>query len=249
MSPVERTATAEREQDEQRHDEQKPRSVRRVSLAIAGTVVGGALAGVGLVTLVFGGPTHASAASAGSAPALTGSAVHRPETSASAASATPGVLAASAPGLPTGSTLRADPAGFALPVPADWTRSTDSDGRIYYISPDGAYRIGIHITPISDHGALGELQSESVQNLGADPDYPGYHDYNVQATVYRGITDAAEWQWTWNGYSDGFGQRRSKDLCWDQNGTSYDIWVSAPLTRSNVGAAYFASVAAGFQVG
>lgn len=240
MSPVEPPATAAREQEQ---DEQEPRSVRRISLALAGTVAGGALAGVGVVALLFGGATHPSPGSAGSTTALTGSAAHRPE-----AGATPGVVGASAPGLPTGTTLRADPAGFALPVPADWTRSAD-DGRIYYISPDGAYRIGIHITGISDHGALGELQSESAQNLGPDPDYPGYHDYSVQATVYRGITDAALWQWTWNGYTDGFGERRSKDLCWDENGTSYDVWVSAPLTRSNVGAAYFAAVAAGFQVG
>ncbi len=243
MSPVEHTATAAREQEQ---DEQEPRSVRRITLALAGTVVGGALAGVGAVALLFGGPTHPSAGSAGSTTALTSSVAHRPE--ARASGATPGVVSASAPGLPTGTTLRADPAGFALPVPADWTRSTDN-GRIYYISPDGAYRIGIHITPISDHGALGELQSESTQNLGPDPDYPGYHDYSVQPTAYRGFTDAAIWQWTWSGYNDGFGQRHSKDLCWDENGTSYDIWVSAPLTRSNVGAAYFASVAAGFQVG
>jgi len=245
MSPVERTATATREQDEQKQGEQEPRSVRRISLALAGTVVGGALAGVGVVTLLFSGSTRASAGPAGSTAALADSASHRPHTVAS-----PSVSAgSSAPGLPAGSTLRADPAGFAIPVPADWSRSTDSAGRIYYISPNGAYRIGIHITGISDHGALGELQSESTQNLGPDPDYPGYQDYSVQATDYHGITDAAVWQWTWNGYSDGFGQRRSKDLCWDQNGTSYDIWVSAPLSRSNVGAAYFASVAAGFQVG
>jgi hypothetical protein len=146
--------------------------------------------------------------------------------------------------------MKHDSGGFSLAVPVGWIRSTDAAGRVFYLSPDNAFRIGIHPTTVPPGGALAELRSQDAVGPHTNP---GYRDGSVQPTVFHGSTDAALWQWTWNGYTgvtgDGLGARRVQDLCWTEGGRSYDFWVSAPTGRQNQADHYFQIVSATFQAG
>ncbi|MFE1557726.1 serine/threonine protein kinase, partial [Streptomyces sp. NPDC058734] len=59
---------------------------------------------------------------------------------------------------------------------------------------------------------------------------PGYRDNSIVPTTHNGLP-AALWEFTWNGFTAAEGPRHTFDLCWDENGRMYDVWVSAPVGR------------------
>ena len=221
---------------------ERRRSGRRTGLLLA---AGGVLVAGATVAVVLAAPATQSAVEAG------GTRTPTPTATASASGArparpTPSASAAASPvAVPAGFTLRKDSAGFSLAVPDGWKRSADTSGRIFYVSPDQAYRIGVHPTAVPAEGVLASMKK---QDAAGPTTNPGFRDSTVRPTSFHGTADAAYWQWSWNGYDDGFGAREVKDLCWTEKGRSYDFWVSAPTSRESQGIAYFGAVYQTFQV-
>ncbi len=130
------------------------------------------------------------------------------------------------PPAPAGYLSVSDPAGFALAVPEDFSRSQD-DKRVYYMDADKAIRIGIRVQqPLAD-GPLGSMRRSDADGAHTNP---GYRDGKVTATTHNGLP-AALWEFSWNGFSPAEGDRHTIDVCWDENGRMYDVWVSAPVGR------------------
>lgn len=125
---------------------------------------------------------------------------------------------------PSGYRTFADPQGFAIAVPEGYQRATD-DQRVFYVSPDGAFRIGIRVKMPVPGGPLGVMRQAHAK--GPDTN-PGYRAGTVVSTTHHELP-AALWEFTWNGFTPAEGDRHTYDLCWDQNGRMYDIWVSAPV--------------------
>ncbi|MFD7959320.1 protein kinase [Streptomyces zaomyceticus] len=129
--------------------------------------------------------------------------------------------------LPAGYTAVADERGFALAVPAGATRSTDGE-RIFYTTGDGAVWIGIRIRAVPSGGAIGAMRTADASGPRTNP---GYRDGAVGETRHKGLP-AARWEFTWNGFTAAEGPRHTVDLCWEQAGTLYDVWASAPVARA-----------------
>ncbi|MFD8641755.1 serine/threonine-protein kinase [Streptomyces zaomyceticus] len=129
--------------------------------------------------------------------------------------------------LPAGYTAVTDERGFTLAVPAGATRSTDGE-RIFYTTGDGAVWIGIRIRAVPSGGAIGVMRTADASGPRTNP---GYRDGEVGETRLKGLP-AARWEFTWNGFTAAEGPRHTVDLCWEQAGTLYDVWASAPVARS-----------------
>lgn len=152
--------------------------------------------------------------------------------------------AATAKRAPAGYGITADPQGFSLAVPQGYQRSTDSE-RVIYVSPDGAFRIGVKLKPASSGGPLAVMRASDA----AGPDTnPGYRDASVVSTTHNGLP-AALWEFTWNGFTAAEGARHTFDLCWDENGRMYDVWVSAPVGRGAEARGHFDAALDSFTPG
>ncbi|MFG3285016.1 protein kinase [Streptomyces sp. NPDC048111] len=132
------------------------------------------------------------------------------------------------PPLPKGFHPVLDPDGFRIVVPVGYVRSTDAQ-RVFYSSSDGAVRIGIRMQNAVSAGPLGVMRLSAAKGPTSNP---GYRDGKVTATTHHG-RDAALWEFTWNGFSKAEGPRHTFDECWDNFGRMYDVWVSAPLARTD----------------
>ncbi|MFD9300571.1 serine/threonine protein kinase, partial [Streptomyces goshikiensis] len=143
-----------------------------------------------------------------------------------AAAPPPAARTVAAEPAPAGYRSVTDRQGFRITVPVGYQRSTD-DRRVFYVSPDGAFRIGIKVDPAAADGPLGAMRRSDAN--GADTN-PGFRDHSVVATTHNG-RPAALWEFTWNGFSAAEGPRHTFDVCWDENGRMYDVWVSAPVGR------------------
>ena len=233
---------------------------RTALVAVAVIVTAGALAAAGVLLFqpasghgrnpVAGASTPASVAASPTAPASSpGSPAPSatPSVPASASASTGPVSLADDP-VPAGYTLHKDPGGFWLAAPTGWPRSTNDAGQIFYISPDGRFRIGVHPQQgTSPKGVLSTLRDQDAQGSRV---YPGFRDASVQATVFHSTDDAALMVWTWNGYStDGFGARTVEDQSWTEGGATYDFWVSAPTGSSGQAIRYFQVVSSTFRTG
>ncbi|WP_046508363.1 serine/threonine-protein kinase [Streptomyces odonnellii] len=208
-----------------------PRSRRRtvlVAWAVVAALAGGAVSvlllreGGGQVDRTDGRPGRATASGAGTGPAP---------------GSTPPVSTVRtpvSPPAPIGYRVVNDPMGFTLAVPDGFTRSHDGE-RIFYMSADGAFRIGIRFRGPVPGGPLAAMRRSDAD--GPDT-YPGYRDSGVTATTHNGFP-AALWEFTWNGFSRAEGERHTFDLCWGQDGRLYDVWVSAPLGRLDMARAHF----------
>ncbi|MCT9089356.1 serine/threonine protein kinase [Streptomyces sp. ASQP_92] len=130
------------------------------------------------------------------------------------------------PPVPDGFHVVRDPNGFALALPDGYVRSTDSQ-RVFYQSPGGAVRIGIRLQNAVAGGPLGVMKLAAANGPLSNP---GYRDGKVIATTHHG-RDAALWEFTWNGFTKAEGARHTYDVCWDDFGRMYDVWVSAPVSR------------------
>lgn len=242
----------------------KPRRTFAGRSALVVAVLVAAVAGAGIALAVIRGGT---AGGGGEAAGRSHSAPARTPTSSAASRRSPGPTVtvtrepavrpgtdATAPGVsasgssattsvPAGYRRAEDPAGFSLTVPGDATRSTDGE-RIYYMTPGKIFRIGvrIHSTP-----GDGPVATQHASDAAGPATNPGYHDGRVTATTHNGH-EAALWEFTWNGFSKAEGERHTHDLCWEQDGRLYDVWVSAPAGSSATAERHFDTAVDSFTV-
>ncbi|WP_371669634.1 serine/threonine protein kinase [Streptomyces sp. NBC_00289] len=135
---------------------------------------------------------------------------------------------------PSGYRTAKDPAGFTLAVPDGFTREPQGE-RVFYLSPGKAFRLGIKIADPQPGGPLGVMRRAAADGPSSNP---GYHDGRVTETTHR-TGAAALWEFTWNGFSTAEGPRHTYDLCWEENGRLYDVWVSAPVGKVREAKEYF----------
>ncbi|MFJ9813926.1 serine/threonine-protein kinase [Streptomyces sp. NPDC101151] len=168
----------------------------------------------------------------------------RSGTASSAPSATapssPTATASSAPAAsrthtaPSGYRTAKDPAGFSLAVPQDFTREQQGE-RVFYLSPGQTFRLGIKVAGPAAGGPAGVMNRAAAKGPGTNP---GYHDGRVTETTHAGHP-AALWEFTWDGFSAAEGPRHTYDLCWEEGGRMYDVWVSAPVGKVREAREYF----------
>ncbi|WP_225099729.1 serine/threonine-protein kinase [Streptomyces sp. CoH27] len=135
---------------------------------------------------------------------------------------------------PSGYRTARDPAGFSLAVPEDFTRSPQGE-RVFYLSPGETFRLGIKVAEPQPGGPQGVMERSAAE--GPDTN-PGYHDGRVTRTTHAGHP-AALWEFTWDGFSTAEGPRHTYDLCWEDSGRLYDVWVSAPVGKVREAREYF----------
>ena len=143
-------------------------------------------------------------------------------------------VSATLPSAPSGYRVADDPAGFSLAVPEDFTRTPQGE-RVFYLSPGETFRLGIKATDPEPGGPLAVMRRAAAK--GSDTN-PGYHDGRVTSTTQHG-RPAALWEFSWNGFSAAEGPRHTYDLCWEEGGRMYDVWVSAPVGKVREAKEYF----------
>ncbi|MEV6394136.1 protein kinase [Streptomyces sp. NPDC051907] len=213
---------------------------RRTPFLVVAALVA-ALAGAGAVAaLVVRGEGQTAGATPSSSPQSTpgataagsaGSTANPPRTAQSPA---PGSTPTAKTPVPAGYRTVTDSSGFSLAVPEGFARSHD-DERVYYMAADQSIRIGIRVQAAKPDGPLGAMRRSAAR--GPDTN-PGYRDGKVTATTHNGLA-AAFWEFTWNGFSMPEGARHTYDICWDEKGRMYDVWVSAPVGRMDEARRHF----------
>ncbi|WP_424878562.1 serine/threonine-protein kinase [Streptomyces sp. SLBN-8D4] len=133
---------------------------------------------------------------------------------------------ATLPSAPSGYRVAQDPAGFALAVPDGFRREPQGE-RVFYLSSGETFRLGVKATDPQPGGPLGVMRRAAAKGPEANP---GYRDGRVTSVTHRGHP-AAFWEFTWDGFSAAEGARHTYDLCWEENGRLYDVWVSAPVGK------------------
>ncbi|MGW0575561.1 serine/threonine-protein kinase [Streptomyces sp. NPDC002920] len=152
----------------------------------------------------------------------------------SSSSATASPASVDRPSAPSGYRVADDPAGFSLAVPEGFTRVPQGE-RVFYMSAGQTFRLGIKTAAPESGGPLGVMRRAAEE--GPDTN-PGYHDGRVTETTHAG-DPAALWEFTWDGFSAAEGPRHTYDLCWEQGGRMYDVWVSAPVGKVREAREYF----------
>ncbi|MEI5102118.1 protein kinase [Streptomyces sp. PmtG] len=200
-----------------------------IAAALVAAVAGGAVSATALLLGQRGdGDGGPPASSASQAPPGTRTEPTGPRpTATSTVTKTPEGLGASTPEAPGGYRLAKDPRGFALAVPVGYRRGTDGP-RTFYAAPDGAARIGITVAAPVPGGPLAAQRRADAEGPGRSP---GYREGQVAETTRNG-RPAALWQYTWDGSDAARGARRTYDLCWEEGGRMYDVWVSAPADEA-----------------
>ncbi|MFF4390361.1 serine/threonine-protein kinase [Streptomyces sp. NPDC001552] len=135
---------------------------------------------------------------------------------------------------PAGYRVVTDPEGFSLAVPLGFTRKVEGP-RIFYMSPGETFRIGIKVAEPESGGPLAVHQRAHAKGPGTNP---GYRDAEVVITSQNG-RQAALWLFTWDGFSTTEGPRHTRDLCWEEDGRLYDVWVSSPVHQGDEARGYF----------
>ncbi|MGW5350566.1 serine/threonine-protein kinase [Streptomyces sp. NPDC004031] len=199
---------------------------RRLLAGLAAAVLIAVVAGGTAAVVVLRGRDGGGAAPS---PAVT---TQAPATTTAAPRPTP-----TASPLPAGFRTVADPHGWSVALPDGWDRQ-EVPPRVYYWSADHAFRFGERIQPPGKGTAYDVMHGQDVQARGAKGPYRGYRDGVVTRTAQQGA-DAALWEFTYDGFGDGKGARRTFDLCWVQDGRMYDVWLSGPLDRTEETRALF----------
>ncbi|WP_369211663.1 serine/threonine-protein kinase [Streptomyces flavofungini] len=140
----------------------------------------------------------------------------------------------STPQAPAGYRLVKDPAGFAIAVPSGFARRTDGI-RIFYVSPSGTYRVGIKRSGPAPGGPLAAQRRAAEDGPRTNP---GYRNGEVTETTRNG-RPAALWEFIWDDAGRAGGERQMYDLCWQEGGKTYDVWVSGPAEESEQARKYF----------
>ncbi|MFI6658204.1 serine/threonine-protein kinase [Streptomyces sp. NPDC050523] len=225
---------------------EQPRHSTRGMLVAALLVAAMAGAGVSAAALLMnrGGDGGGTPASSGPGTSVSASASpsgsRSPSPSGSSrtpspsASPSPGSSVSRRPSAPSGYRVADDPAGFSLAVPEGFKRDPQGE-RIFYLSPGETFRLGIKAAESDPGGPLAVMQRSAAK--GPDTN-PGYHDGRVTSTTRHGHP-AALWEFTWNGFSTAEGARHTYDLCWEEGGRMYDVWVSAPVGKVREAKEYF----------
>ncbi|MET8453931.1 serine/threonine-protein kinase [Streptomyces sp. NPDC005209] len=222
-----------------------PRAGRRSTrgvLVAALLVAAMAGAGVSAAALLLRGAGHGGGAPTSSAPGTSASAsasptpTPTPTPTTAAATRSPSAVptADNSHTAPSGYRVAQDPAGFSLAVPEGFTRKAQGE-RIFYMSPGNVFRLGIKVSDPEPGGPSGVMRRAAAKGPGSNP---GYHDGRVTETTHAGHS-AALWEFTWNGFSAAEGPRHTFDLCWEEGGQLYDVWVSAPVGKVREAREYF----------
>ncbi|WP_367044355.1 serine/threonine-protein kinase [Streptomyces sp. Je 1-332] len=140
----------------------------------------------------------------------------------------------STPEAPDGYRVTKDPRGFTLAVPEGFTREVEGP-RTFYKSAGGTFRIGIKESAPEPGGPLAVQRRSDAKG---PENNPGYRDGEVTETSHNG-RPAALWQFSWDGFTAAEGDRHTYDLCWEEGGRMFDVWVSAPVGRAEEGRRYF----------
>ncbi|AYA17199.1 serine/threonine-protein kinase [Streptomyces alfalfae] len=140
----------------------------------------------------------------------------------------------STPQAPAGYRLAKDPEGFEIAVPRGFVRRTDGT-RVFYASPSGTYRVGIKEAEPEPGGPLAVQRRADDEGPRTNP---GYRNGEVTETTRNGRT-AALWEFIWDDPGNAGGERQTYDLCWQEGGTMYDVWVSGPAEESEQVRKYF----------
>ncbi|MEU1040182.1 serine/threonine-protein kinase [Streptomyces sp. NPDC005551] len=135
---------------------------------------------------------------------------------------------------PEGYRVARDPGGFTLAVPEGFTREPQGE-RVFYLSRGTAFRLGVKVAGPGTGGPLGVMRRAAARGPSTNP---GYRDGRVTATRH-GVHPAALWEFSWDGFTRAEGARHTYDLCWEQDGRMYDVWVSAPVGRVAEAKEYF----------
>jgi hypothetical protein len=175
-------------------------------------------------------------ATSGTTSGATSPRVSKGAATSASASATTGPAASADAGhrAPSGYRTVRDPDGFSLAVPDGFTRRPQGE-RVFYMSPGMRFRIGVKVTDPDPGGPLAVMRRAHAEGASTNP---GYRDGRVTRTGHAGHP-AALWEFTWNGFDTGEGPRHTYDLCWDEGGRMYDVWVSAPVGRVREAREYF----------
>ncbi|MFF6985004.1 protein kinase [Streptomyces sp. NPDC010273] len=216
------------------------RSTRGVLVAalLVAAMAGAGVSGVAL--LMRGDDSNGGAAPTSSAPLTSTSAgtpSPSPKPSTPAGTPTTPSVSAGTPNTPTapfGYRIAHDPDGFSLAVPEDFVRVPQGE-RIFYMSPGETFRLGIRMSDPQQGGPLAVMKSAAANGESTNP---GYRDGKVTDTTHSGHP-AALWEFTWNGFSAAEGPRHTYDMCWEENGRLYDVWVSAPVGKVREAKEYF----------
>ena len=219
------------------------RRTGRVAAAVAAAVLIAVVAGATAAYLV----TRRDGDAAGTPPADTLPMTTPPATAPRTTPATPSPSAtasasASASALPAGFDRVTDPKGFSVGLPTGYVRDYEKP-RVYYWSPEHTFRFGEREQTPDPRGAYAVMHD---QDVAGPRDYKGYRDGVITRTTQHGQT-AALWQFTYDGFGDGRGARRTFDLCWTEGGRMFDIWLSAPLTQVEQARATFDTARASFE--
>ncbi|MGW3205881.1 protein kinase domain-containing protein [Streptomyces sp. NPDC001135] len=145
---------------------------------------------------------------------------------------------------PSGYRTARDPAGFSLAVPQDFTRSPQGE-RVFYLSPGQVFRLGVKATVPQPGGPQGAMERSAAKGSATNP---GYRDGRITPTAHNGHP-AALWEFTWDGFSAAEGPRHTYDLCWEEAGRMYDVWVSAPVGKVREAREYFDVAVDTFRAG
>lgn len=131
---------------------------------------------------------------------------------------------------PAGYRLVRDAAGFSLAVPDNYARTVEPP-QVFYVSPGGAFRLGVREGKPVEGGPGEALRDAHEQGPRT---HPGYRSAGTEPTVHDG-RPAARWEYTWDGAGDGWGPRRMVDVAWEEGGRMYEAWVSSPVGRASEG--------------
>ncbi|MEU8688044.1 serine/threonine-protein kinase [Streptomyces sp. NPDC048665] len=217
-----------------------PRTATRGVLIAAVLVAALAGAGVSAALLLHGDDAGGGGSPGGTAtsPATgTGSTGTRPSStspSPPSPTASPGPTGTDSRTAPSGYRTARDPAGYSLAVPEDFTRSPQGE-RVFYLSPGGTFRLGIRVGAARPGGPQAAMERSAADGPHTNP---GYHDGRVTRAVHAGHP-AALWEFSWAGFSAAEGPRHTYDLCWEESGRLYDVWVSAPVGKVREAREYF----------
>ncbi|MEV0177874.1 serine/threonine-protein kinase [Streptomyces sp. NPDC050625] len=135
---------------------------------------------------------------------------------------------------PSGYRIAEDPGGFSVAVPEGFTRKPQGE-RIFYMSPGETFRLGIKVSDPQTGGPSAVMDRAAAEGPSTNP---GYHDGRVTRTTHNGHP-AALWEFSWNGFSTAEGPRHTYDVCWEEAGQLYDVWVSAPVGKVREAREYF----------
>ncbi|MFJ9703656.1 serine/threonine-protein kinase [Streptomyces sp. NPDC101234] len=217
-----------------------PRYSPRGMLVAALLVAAMAGAGVSAAALLFNGGGGGGTPGPGGTTAVSAShtaataSTPPPSAQSTALTSSPSPPATNSHTVPSGYRLAQDPAGFSLAVPEDFTRDPQGE-RVFYMSPGQTFRLGIKVAESQVGGPGTVMRRAAAEGPSTNP---GYHDGRVTDTTHAGHP-AAYWEFTWNGFSASEGPRHTYDLCWEEGGRMYDVWVSAPVGKVREAREYF----------